>query len=122
VDMIKKFGPGYRILNLPEAVQKKLAGAYKADRVTYTGLADGGVASTVAVQALVVTREYKTAKMQTALAALRNCVLTNLDDIRETTGNHASWRMVKHEFQSQAQWPLYKLPEVDGHPAPAKKK
>lgn len=110
VDMIRDLGPGYRILNVPEALQSKLAKVYQPARTSYAKLADGGAANTVSVQSLLVVREYKTPKMVSALSALRSCVLNNLDDIRESTGNHASWRLVKAENQSQAKWPLYQLP------------
>ncbi len=110
IDMVKNLGAGYRVLAVPEALQKKLEKVYTPERVSYPSLADGGAASTVSVQALLVTREYKTPKMISALSSVRSCVLANLDDIRETTGNHASWRMVKAENQSQAKWPLYQLP------------
>lgn len=110
VDYIKTLGKDYRLLTIPEAMQKKLKAVYLPDSVSYSNLADGGTASTVSVQSLVVTREYKSAKMVSALSSFKNCVLGNLDDIRETTGNHASWRKVKAENQSQSKWPLYQLP------------
>jgi TRAP-type uncharacterized transport system substrate-binding protein len=110
VDYVKTLGKGYRLLTIPDTMQKKLKAVYLPDTISYSNLADGGTAQTVSVQSLVVTREYKSAKMVSALSSFKNCVLSNLDDIRETTGNHASWRKIKAENQSQAKWPLYQLP------------
>lgn len=110
MDYLKTLSKDYRILTVSEAVRTKLAKVYNPAQVSYSNLADGGAAQTVSVQSLFVVREYKSAKMVSALSALRGCVLGNLDDIKETTGNHASWRMVKAENQQQAKWPLYQLP------------
>jgi uncharacterized protein len=117
VDMVRDLGPGYRILTIPESLASKTK-AYVPARVSYAKLADGGAAQTLAVQANFVVRDYKSPKMVNALSALRNCVLTNLNEIKETTGNHASWRLVKAEAQEQSKWPLYQFSSA----APAAKK
>lgn len=110
VDYIKTLGKGYRILTMSDTVRSKIKGAYLPAQTAYNNMADGGVAQTAAVQSLFVVREYKSPKMVAALSALRSCVLNNLDDLKETTGNHPSWRQVKLENQSQAKWPLYQFP------------
>lgn len=109
-DAIKTLGKEYRIVTIPAAIQEKLKGAYTADTVSYSNMGSEGV-PTVSVQALFVTREYTTDNMKRALSALRNCVLTNLDNIREN-GGHKTWWQIKREDQVNAKWPLYKLPEV----------
>lgn len=112
VDYLKTLNKGYRVLRIPEVIQKKIAGVYLPDRVTYNNMTDSAGVQTVAVQSLFVTREYKTAKMQNALASLRGCLLDKLDEIKETTGTSPSWQTITAEAQSQSKWPLYKLPEV----------
>lgn len=101
---------GYRVLNINDTTYAKIKGAYRQTKTAYSNMADGGVASSVTVQSLFVVREYKSAKMVQALSALKTCVLNNLDEIKEKTGNHASWRQVKLEQQSQSVWPLYQFP------------
>jgi TRAP-type uncharacterized transport system substrate-binding protein len=111
VDYIKSLPKNqYRILQINDTVYAKIKGAYRQTKTAYSNMADGGTASSVTVQSLFVVREYKSQKMVAALSALKSCVLSNLDEIRETTGNHASWRQVKLDQQAQSVWPLYQFP------------
>lgn len=98
---------GYKLLAVPPAVVEKLKNVYRPIRANYRNLGAAGV-STVSTDALLVARAYKTAKMVEALGAFRQCVLANLDEIKETTGTHPAWQGVRAD--NRGMWPYYELP------------
>jgi TRAP-type uncharacterized transport system substrate-binding protein len=113
--------PAYTLLTIGEATAGKMKGVYKAARVTYPKLNGGRAVATVSTDALLVTREYKTPKYLTGLAAFRACFVANVDELKETTGTHPKWQAVDPE--NKGKWAYYVLPEVKAEaPAPAKKK
>jgi len=90
---------------------------YNPTRVTYAKLNNGSGVDTIATDALLVTREYKTPAMVNGLAALRKCAITSLDDLKETTGTHPKWQAV--DSANKGKWAWYQLPEATPAPAPA---
>lgn len=107
----------YKLLAISPSTVEKLKGAYKPARANYTNLGAAGV-STVSTDALLVVKNYKSAKMVESLSKLRACVYAKLDEITETTGSHPSWDKVKAD--SRGAWAYYELPAVAA-PAGAKK-
>lgn len=97
----------WKFLSIPEDVVAKLKSVYRPARLNYSSLKQMGI-TTVATDALFVTREYKTAKFLEALGALRSCIVKNLDDLKETTGMHPKWQAV--DIANQGKWPYYELP------------
>ncbi|MNK09860.1 Bacterial extracellular solute-binding protein, family 3 [compost metagenome] len=113
-------GPQYKMLSIPESTAAKLKNVYSTTRVTYAKMGATGV-QTVATDALFVTREYKTAKYVDGLSKLRSCFYANLDDLKETTGNHPAWSKVSAD--TKGKWVWYDLPETQAQAAtPARKR
>lgn len=104
---LKKLGTEYTILTFTPATLDKIKGAYRPDRVTYTAMNVQGV-QTVSIDALLVTREYKTERMVSSLGRFRNCVLTKIDELKETTGTHPAWQTV--DPANKGRWNWYELP------------
>lgn len=104
---VASLGAGYQVIGMSAATIKRLEGVYKPARVNYRQLNSTGV-PTVAIDALFVTREYKTERMVAGLSALRACALAKLDDLKETTGTHPAWQTV--EAGNKGKWAYYDLP------------
>lgn len=106
---INKLGPEHKLLSIPAPVMEKLKGVYRPARLNYQRMNATGVA-TVATDALFVTRQYKTPKMTNGLAKLRQCALSSVDELKETTGTHPAWRYV--DPANKGKWAWYDLPAV----------
>ena len=66
--------------------------------------------SSVATEALFVTRAYKTDKYTKALINLRKCLHDNVDNLSETTGMHRKWSSVN--VDNHGKWAYIDLPRV----------
>lgn len=104
---VASMGDGYRVIGMQPATVKKLEGVYRPGTVNYRKMNSVGV-PTVVIDALFVTREYKTDRMVASLSALRACALAKLDDLKETTGTHPAWQTV--EAGNKGKWAYYDLP------------
>ena len=104
---VAALGPQYKLLSIPAPVVEKLKGVYRPARLNYQKMGSTGVA-TVSVDALFVTREYKTAKMVEGLSKLRACAATSIDELKETTGTHPAWMNV--DPANRGKWAYYELP------------
>lgn len=106
--VVTKLTPEFRLLTVPREIteNERLMSVYKKTRVTYNNMNARGV-ETIAVPAVLVTRDYKTPRMVNALIDFRECVLNRLDEIRETTGTHAKWQQVGKLGGEKPVWPLY---------------
>lgn len=100
-------GREYSLLAVSAATAEKLKGVYKGARVSYPKMNAAGV-PTLAINALLVTRQYTTPAMVSALGRFRACVLSKLDEIKETTGTHPAWQGVSAD--NKGNWPYYDLP------------
>lgn len=96
-------GQHFKMLAIPQAVQERLKGVYRTSRLNYSNLNAAGV-PTVATDALLVTREYKTPKMIGALASFRSCVQGKVDELKETTGTHPAWQAVDAANRGKWAW------------------
>lgn len=103
---VDKLGAGYKILPINGPTAAKLKDVYRLARLTYSKMGASGV-PTVATDALFVTREYKTARFVEGLSRLRSCILTNLDELKETTGTHPKWQAV--DAANKGKWAWYDL-------------
>lgn len=101
-------GQQFKMLAIPAAIQERLKGVYRPARLNYSNLNAAGV-PTVATDALLVTREYRTARMTSALAAFRGCVHGRVDELKETTGTHPAWQAV--DAANRGRWAWYELGE-----------
>lgn len=105
--LISGLGPEFKLLSISPAVTERLKGVYKPSRLNYPKMGAAGV-TTVSTDALFVTREYKTEKMTASLARFRACVLSKLDELKETTGTHPAWQGV--DPANKGKWAWYELP------------
>jgi TRAP-type uncharacterized transport system substrate-binding protein len=100
-------GPDFKLLGVPEAVQTKLKGVYRPARVSYSKMGAAGV-STVATDALFVSREYKTPRMIEQLSKFRRCAEAAIPELKETIGTHPKWQAV--DTNNKGKWAYYDLP------------
>lgn len=100
---VAALGKPYKLVAIAPATVEKLKGVYKPARLTYAKLGAAGV-PTVATEAVLATRDYKTARMADALLNLRRCVVTNLDDLKERTGTHPAWQHVSGDNKGKWAW------------------
>lgn len=115
MEAVSNLGPNYKLLSVSDSTANKLKGVYRTARLSYLKMNANGV-QTVATDALLVTREYKTEKYVTGLSKFRTCVLGQLDELKETTGTHPKWQTIKGD--NKGKWAWYELPATG---APAKK-
>lgn len=104
---VASLGADHKLLSIPAPVIEKLKGVYKPSRLNYPKMGAAGV-TTVATEALFVTREYKTEKMVQSLARFRACAHSKIEEIKESTGTHPAWQNV--DPASKGKWPWYELP------------
>lgn len=101
--LVRGLSKDFKLLAIPPAVQERLKGVYRTTRLNYSNLNAAGV-PTVATDALLVTREYKTERMVGALASFRGCVLGKVDELKETTGTHPAWQAVDAANRGKWAW------------------
>jgi len=106
---MKDLDRNYRLLEVPESVVGKLKNVYVPARISYSKMGASGV-STVATDAIFVTRDYKTAKYVEGLSKLRACLFKNIDDLKESTGMHPKWNDV--HIENKGKWTWYELPQA----------
>lgn len=109
VAWIQDLNRSYKLLAVGDAEANKLKAVYRPARVSYTNLGQNGV-PTIATEATMVTREYKTPALTTMLAKVRGCFQARIPELQEKAGNHAKWQAVK--ANDEPRWPMYQLPVV----------
>lgn len=117
IAMFEALNAKYKLLTVPSATAAKVKEVYKPAVLNYRGMNAAGVES-LQMEALFVTRTYRTPAMVSALADFRACAVSKIDVLKETTGTHAAWQAV--DPNSRGSWPWYELPAAaPGAPAPA---
>ena len=106
---MSKLDANWKLLSIPAPVVEKLKGVYRPARLNYANMNMSGV-TTVATDALFVTREYKTEGILQNLAKFRACALNSLDTLKDTTGTHPAWQAV--DANNKGKWVWYDLPVV----------
>lgn len=102
---IQALQPSFKLLPVTGAPAEKLMSIYDSTKLTYSNLSDSAGVPALSVQALFVTRDYKTEGMIEGLNALRACTMSQLDSIREAIGTHPKWQQVDPE--SSGKWVMY---------------
>lgn len=115
---VRDLPAGWRLVPFDMPDKLRDIGVYEPATLNYSNLSPSGIA-TVAVQSSLVTIDYKSMTKVRSLITLRDCIWTNLDELRETTGNHPKWRVVSPKTVSS--WPLYR-DAPPATPAPIRKK
>lgn len=99
-------------------VLPKIGNFYSQTNLRYQNLSTTTVKS-VGVQIDLVTRDYKSQKIRSDLSELKNCLITNIDNLRDRARNHPKWREIKPEATTE--WPPM-FQTVGMKATPAKKK
>ncbi len=102
---IQALDQNYKLLPVSGAPAEKLSSIYNTTKLTYNNLSDSSGVPALSVQALFVTRDYKTPAMVEGLHALRDCVTSKLDELKETVGTHPKWQQV--DANSTGKWVMY---------------
>lgn len=110
---LDKLGNDYKLLSFSAGLQDRLRAIYKPTTITYVHMSPQPV-STVCAKCLVVTKEYKSKRMITALDKFRQDILNNLDEIKERPGNHPKWAQV--DPTKHGSWPYLELPSDKNDP------
>lgn len=115
----KVFGKQFKLLSITPDILDQVKGTYNGAKLNYPNLNGVGV-STLGVQALLITRDYKTPDRIEELVGLRNCVNENLDKLRESTGVHPKWQSIDTTAESE-RWKKYDPTPVKAAPKSVKK-
>ncbi len=104
----KVFGKQFKLLSIPSDIGDQVRGTYNTVKVNYPNLTNGQVQS-LGVQALLVTRDYRSGDRATALTKLKRCAVENLDNFRDMTGMHPKWQSVEPATKFD-RWANYEPP------------
>ena len=102
---VEKLSRDYKVLEFSDSLVKQLSSVYDKTTLTYRNLGQDGV-QTVSVNALLVTRNYTSPVAIKKLAALRQCVIDHIDDIRDTRDTHPKWQVIDPTKESR--WQMFK--------------
>lgn len=94
----------FKILSVPADVAAKVKDVYSPATLSYNGMNVMGV-PTVATQAALVTRTFRSAEMNARMAEIQSCFTQQLGVIQDKTGTHAKWQAV--DLNSNSTWPAY---------------
>jgi uncharacterized protein len=113
--LMKTLGSDMKLLSFKQGTVDLLKTVYVADKLSYPKLSPTAI-STIATEALLVTRTYNTPDKIGDLAKLRKCVYDNIGAWKDADGAHPAWEQVNAE--NKGKWAYYILPE----PTEVKKK
>nr|WP_240738434.1 TAXI family TRAP transporter solute-binding subunit [Deinococcus fonticola] len=95
---------GANINLVPIPFTPDVQGVYAPAKLMYANLSAGSV-STVAVQSVLATRDFKTPERKKLLLDYQKCALSKLVNLQENEGMHPKWQEVSF---STWPWPQYK--------------
>ncbi len=104
---VKALGSDMKLLGFNQATVAMLKTVYVQDRLSYPKLAPSAV-STIATEALLVTRTVNTPARLQALSNFRSCVLRNVPEWQDADGAHPAWSQV--DVNNRGKWQFYDLP------------
>lgn len=105
---LEQLGRDYKLLSIGEKTRNLLKSVYSDATITYSKMDPAGV-TTVAADALLVAKNYKSPKMINILSTVRNSFAKSLLDLQETPGIHKKWQEVS--IDAKAKWPMLELPK-----------
>ena len=104
---IQRLDRRFRLVPIADVDAAKLKSIYRPARLSYGNLGQTGV-PTVATDAILVVRDYKTPGLSAMLNQAHACFKLHLPDLQETPGNHPSWQKVS--LATEPKWPSYAMP------------
>jgi len=108
---VRALGAEYKLVGFKPATVELLKTVYVADKLSYPKLSSN-VVSTIATEALLVTRTYNTPDKLGMLASFRKCVYDNVPVFQDADGAHPAWSQV--DITNKGKWAYYDLPAVAG--------
>ena len=96
----------FKLLEVPEYVGKTLDMVYDQKTLSYRNLNQDGVRA-LAVDAMLVTRNYQTPQKREPLKRLRDCLVENVPVIQETTDTHPKWMSVTPLKNVSSKWAMF---------------
>lgn len=95
----------FKLLPVPKEVVDKLVASklYSSAKLSYENIRAAGV-DTVAVQAVVATRVFRSNAVKQKLTKFRSCFYDRLGDIQDTRGTHPKWQAVDGDKKTGWQW------------------
>jgi len=106
---VKALGSEFKLVGFKPATVELLKTVYIADKLSYPKLSPSAV-STIATEALLVTRTYNTPEKLSMLANFRKCVYDNIGHFQDADGSHPAWAQV--DAANKGKWAFYDLPTV----------
>jgi len=104
---VKSLGSDYKLLGFRNQTVDLLKTVYVPSKLSYPKLSPGAVSS-IATEALLVTRTYNTPDKIAMLATFRKCVQENVAEWQDADGAHPAWAQV--DVNNHGKWAWYDLP------------
>ena len=104
---VKALGSEFKLVGFHQGTMDLLKTVYVADKLSYPKLGNGAV-STIATEALLVTRTYNTPDKLAMLSSFRKCVLDHVAEWQDADGAHPAWAQV--DVANHGKWAYYDLP------------
>ena len=105
--IIKDLTGGVKLLPFKPATVELLKTVYSPQKLSYTKLSTNAVSS-IATDALLVTRTVNTPDRLAALGNLRACIGKNVPEWQDADGAHPAWSEV--DLANRGKWAYYDLP------------
>lgn len=93
----------FKLLSFSDGAVAELSDYYHKAKLSYANLEQSGV-QTISVQALLVTRDYKSQSILEMLSKGRQCIIDAVPEMRETVGTHPKWQEINPA--AAARWPM----------------
>ncbi len=104
---VKALGTDMKLLGFKQGTVDLLKTVYVADKLSYPKLSPNAV-STLATEALLVTRTVNTPDRLAAMSNFRACILKNVPEWQDADGAHPAWSQV--DVANKGKWAFYDLP------------
>jgi len=104
---VKALGSDFKLLGFRPQTVELLKTVYVPSKLSYPKLANGAVSS-IATEALLVTRTYNTPDKVAMLGTFRKCVQDNVAEWQDADGAHPAWSQV--DVANHGKWAWYDLP------------
>lgn len=104
---IRTLGTDMKLLGFRQQTVDLLKTVYVGDRLSYPKLSASAV-TTLATEALLVTRTVNTPDRLAALSSFRSCVQRNVPEWQDADGAHPAWAQV--DVANRGKWAYYDLP------------
>jgi TRAP-type uncharacterized transport system substrate-binding protein len=105
--IVKSLTGGVKLLPFKPTTVELLKTVYTPQKLSYTKLSTNAVSS-IATDALLVTRTVNTPERLTALSNLRACISKNVPEWQDADGAHPAWSEV--DLNNKGKWAYYDLP------------